>query len=261
MKKAWFLVGIVLSISICAYAGPAPAGPIANRMARHYAKYVETETRGGRLEPLVVRIMDTQMRKAARMLKAKNHENEAANLLIGWANEKAGLFNFAHGLNLPFAEFWGLFNIGDHPTMVLSTWVANAYEVVEAFLGKATCIKSHLADIKTLNSATKITFSPRSFPMDAVPGSREIEYIRHFAGGMKNGNEPYDGTLPVLTYWASEIALLVGGVTAPLIMIVPPLAEKFMENTLAPKLGHLIYSKANGALTGVEEYEDWVPNL
>lgn len=126
-------------------------------------------------------------------------------------------------------------DIGDHPTQELSVWLEDFYEHLEFVLGIEVCKALHLSDIKTINCTVKIVFYPCSFLMDSVAGERIDEYRRNFAEG-----EVYYGLVPVLSFWAVEIAMMAGGIPVP---FVAGGVEFMMGKFVAPKLSDAIFTR------------------
>lgn len=131
-------------------------------------------------------------------------------------------------------------NIGDHAP--ISKWLADKYNLIEAFLGLEVCKATHISDIKTLNSGIITVIHPGNFPMDSVAGDRKTEYVRHFAGG-PSGDDTYYGVIPVIIYWSVNIGLTAAG--APIVSsLIASVAERLMD-IAAVELGSRIFIKFN----------------
>ena len=96
-------------------------------------------------------------------------------------------------------------DIGDHPTEVLSTWLKTVTDHMTEVLGASVMKATHLSDLITINDTVRIVFSPCTFPMDLVTGSRQDEYKRHFARG-----QTWMGLFPVVVYWSADLPCLIG---------------------------------------------------
>lgn len=132
--------------------------------------------------------------------------------------------------------------IGAHKP--LAEWLAKAYDSIENVLGKDFCLYSHIADIKTLNFATSITFAPCTFPMDGIIGPRNEEYKNHFCGKSSHTSEYYHGELPTIVYWVTYLGcdaataglgfMFVCGIGAGI-------GEQITSNEIAPGLSDDVY--------------------
>lgn len=132
--------------------------------------------------------------------------------------------------------------IGAHKP--LAEWLAKTYDNIEMALGKDFCLYSHIADIKTLNFATPIVFTPCTFPMDGILGDRSNEYKNHFCGRSTQTTEYYQGEIPVVTYWVTYLgcdAATSGIGFAFVCGIGAGIGEQIMANEFAPKLSDDVY--------------------
>jgi hypothetical protein len=135
-------------------------------------------------------------------------------------------------------------DIGDHNP--LSLWLANLYDHVEALLGVDLCRILHLSDIKTFNFCIPVVFRPCTFPMDAVTGSRELEWIRHFDEGAI-----YYGLFPVVLYWIADIACSVGTYGGGAMWLCGPIAgfAEWLTGTFSGGFGAFIFEQACPSVT------------
>ncbi len=182
--------------------------------------------------------MNAALDLAVQELRKKGEEQVANNLEIEWA--------FFYGKSL----FKNPRGIGAHKP--INKWIADQYELIESILGRDFCIRSHIADIKSLNYGVPVTVDPCKFPMDGIEGMRATEYKRHFCGkSPKVQDEPYFGTVPVVTYWTVYVGCLAGtsgtgysfacGFSAEI-------AERVCASYIAPGLSDFTFKKACGGI-------------
>lgn len=165
------------------------------------------------------------------VLKRKGYPELADELTQGWSAMKYQIYRREDSLD----------GVGDHPSQILSMWLAREYFKIEFYLGRDFCVSSHIFDLQGVNSEFKIVVHPHTFPMDSVHGDRCVEYKRHFAG--RPNDEVYPGLVPILTYWS-----VMGGMTATGIPwvggLVASVGEDIMERHIAPGLSDRICSQA-----------------
>jgi hypothetical protein len=120
-------------------------------------------------------------------------------------------------------------NIGDFKP--LSQWLAGVYDKIEAALGHEICYALRLSDIKTINYAIPVVFSPCD--------EGEIEFELHFI------HDPnYRGLAPVVTYWVTVITCDVATYGAGTFFICSPIGmvtEFAMDRWVAPKIAPKLY--------------------
>jgi hypothetical protein len=178
--------------------------------------------------------MTSALNVAAEELDSRGYQADANDIRMTWAIE------------YHYSMFYESRNIGDHKPV--SQWVADKYNTIEFLLGRDFCIKSHIADIKTINYAVPVVFRPCSFPMDNVQGERSVEYKRHFCGGA-SGDDTYNGLVPVVTYWAVYIGCSAATSGTGFVFvcgIAGTLGEKIIQNYVAASMSDRIYNKVCG---------------
>lgn len=129
----------------------------------------------------------------------------------------------------------GSYDIGDHKGLV--QFLTDFYERVELVIGVTIAKALHISDIKSLNHGLGPAFSPCTFPMDLVSGERIDEYERHF-----NAGEVYYGVLPVVAYWAADLALM--SFVGPFAGTIAGLVEFGVSKTIGPKLAVAVFNRA-----------------
>lgn len=220
MKTLLFVIMFLSTLSF---------GKTALQYARELEETIDSETADF---PMVKAYADQAVNgalsRAYDELRKKGHGDVADSIEREW--------NSVYGASF----FSDTHNIGDHKP--ISQWLSDKYELIEGFLGVEVCKATHISDIKTLNSGITTTIHPGTFPMDNVSGDRQVEYVRHFAGG-PSGDDTYYGVIPVIIYWSVNIGLTAAGV--PVVSsLIASVAERLMD-IAAVELGNRVYIKFN----------------
>jgi len=211
-------------------------------------------------EERVAKLIGQEIQNDSKVFNVlKRRSDEAMNAALALAVEELklkGKTQLAVNIEWEWQTIYGrsLFNssrgIGAHKP--INQWVADQYELIEAVLGRDFCIRSHIADIKSLNFGVPVTVDPCDFPMDGIEGARSTEYKRHFCGkSPKVQDEPYFGTVPVITYWAVYVGCLAGTSGTGFSFacgFAGEIAERVSAAYIAPPLSDFTFKRACGGL-------------
>lgn len=207
-------------------------------LARHIANQIGDDIDQGNLLAVAQKAdegLHNAIYLAVKEMQIKGHQAEADQILFEYGDKFDGFLT----------RMVMMRNIGSHAAF--SAWLETAYDKIEAALGVTICQLLKLDTIKIINCGIPVVFHPCTFPMDSVPGSRMVEYRRHFSG--KTDGEIYDGFVPCISYWvawgACEAATFGGGwfvICSPLGTLVE-IAE---ERWITPGLSDKIYTRACG---------------
>lgn len=177
---------VLLFLSVSLFADPSYTQK-DERLAREIGQDINRHGMQMRIRTNVA--LDAIIRVMVGELRNKAYTAEAEQIEKEW-NEQYSFFILRRDL-------------GDHKP--LSDWLANTYAKVESLLGVFICQQLHLDDINVLNYSIPIVFHPCDYPMDFVSDPRRVDYACHFVGTSKHG-----GFAPVVAYWTSYAACVVG---------------------------------------------------
>lgn len=168
--------------------------------------------------------LDGIFKIAVKNLKRKGYDVEAEEIETGWKSWNGKL----QVLTVSATD------IGDFDP--LSTWLATAYDKIEAALGYQLCYMLRISDLKTLNFTIPVVFSPCKYGQD--------EFTKHFVHDAK-----YRGLAPVVAYWVTTITCSIATFGAGYFFICSPIAmlvEFAVDKKVAPWLAPIIFEKACG---------------
>lgn len=182
---------------------------------------VRVDLAQGNLPKRTDQAIDALIKVAVVDLRARGHDHEADEI-------EGAYFDRFEGFLEIHAAGRGFLDLGDHKP--LSDWLAGVTEILRLLLGDTVMKMTHLDDLRILNYAIPVVFSP------CTPEWHDrLEYKKHFV--------PLSG---VLAYWSLWVACKVaGGWSIPMTCsAIGSLGENIMIYVFSGPISDAVFSLA-----------------